>query len=62
MEYYCSICKEKILEKEQEFSVQRFGKPLCRKHQGSVDYGLSNKETNYKEGMIKGRIAETLIE
>src|SRR3989344_9315585 len=39
---------------------------LCRVHQNnkilSTSDGLSKRESRYKEGMIKGRIAETLIE
>ena len=64
MEYYCSICKEEIKEVEHNFSNEHFGKSLCRKHQKSNDQnqGLTKKESFYKEGMIKGRIAETLVE
>lgn len=60
MVYSCSTCKEEITEKENNCSNEKYGKPLCRTHQKF--YGLSPKESNYKEGMIKGRIAETLIE
>jgi len=64
MKYYCSICKEEIEEKVNDYSNKQFGKPLCRKHQKSNKNsdGLTKKESQYKEGMIKGRIAEALIE
>jgi len=62
MKYYCTICKKEITDAEQDFSLKKYGKPLCRSHQKTINSGLSKKEGNYKEGMIKGRIAETLIE
>jgi len=60
MKHYCTICKEEIEDKVYEFSINKFGKPFCRAHQKSQ--GLTKKESRYREGMIKGRIAETLIE
>jgi hypothetical protein len=60
MKYSCAICKKEIEEKVSEFSTTRFNKSLCMTHQKSQ--GLTKKESRYKEGMIKGRIAETLIE
>ena len=60
MKHDCIICKNEIEDKVYEFSMDKFGKPLCRAHQKSQ--GLTKKESKYKEGMIKGRIAETLIE
>ncbi len=62
MGFYCLICKKEITSDENEYSMEHFGKPLCRPHQKSSNEGLTKKETKYKEGMIKGRIAETLIE
>ncbi len=65
--YYCKDCKENINSKEYDYSMSEYGQPLCRVHQkinssdNSSD-GLSKRESRYKEGMIKGRIAETLIE
>ena len=61
MKYYCTICKKEIEENVYNYSSELFNKPLCRTHQKTSE-GLSKKESNYKEGMIKGRIAETLIE
>jgi hypothetical protein len=52
MDYYCNECKTGITSNEYEFSIKKYGLPLCRIHQ----------DMNYREGMIKGRIAETLIE
>ncbi len=64
MQYYCSICKDEISDKEEMYSKDNYGKSLCRKHQKSAEYneGLTKKESFYSENMIKGRIAETLIE
>jgi len=33
--YFCVWCKEPIHEKVFNFSKDKFGKPLCRKHQGT---------------------------
>ena len=64
MQFYCSICKDEITEKEELYSKEYYGKSLCRKHQKSAENneGLTKKESFYSENMIKGRIAETLIE
>lgn len=63
----CSKCDEEITKKEYDYSIKKFNSVLCRIHQKnnnstSQTKGLSKRESNYKEGMIKGRIAETLIE
>ena len=68
MDYYCKECKSGISFEEYNYSIKKYGQPLCRVHQQSGSQnnkninGLSKKESRYKEGMIKGRIAETLIE
>ncbi len=62
MNNYCIKCKKEITSAEQEYSMKKFNKSLCRLHQKSSSNGLTKKEGRYKEGMIKGRIAETLIE
>ena len=67
MDYYCKECKTGITTKEYEYSIKKHGQPLCRTHQkedntNNNSNGLSKRENRYKEGMIKGRIAETLIE
>ena len=66
---HCSECNKRITKEEYEYSTKKFNRALCRKHQkdyvsasNSRSKGLSKRENNYKEGMIKGRIAETLIE
>lgn len=59
---YCSICKHTISQEEYEYSMKNFKKALCLKHQGEDNKGLSQREQGYKENMIKGRIAETLVE
>ena len=67
MPYQCSKCKREITKKEHDYSMKNFNSALCRTHQENNDStsqtkGLSKRESSYKEGMIKGRIAETLIE
>ena len=66
MKYYCKECKTEITFQEYEFSLKNYKLNLCRVHQNnktlSTSDGLSKRESRYKEGMIKGRIAETLIE
>ena len=72
MSYFCSLCKESISPEEYKYSMEKMGKALCRNHQKNFkepnktstdeNNGLSKKDNNYKENMIKGRIAETLIE
>lgn len=72
MSYYCSECRKDIQEKEFDYSKKNYGKALCRDCQKNSNplkndkkeesNGLSKKEGSYREGMIKGRIAETLIE
>ena len=67
MDYYCKECKNEITFEEYDYSMRKYGKPLCRVHQQNNSLnvnsdGLSKREGRYKEGMIKGRIAETLIE
>lgn len=67
MSYKCSKCNEEITKKEYDYSMKSSNSALCRTHQKNNKStpgtkGLSKRESWYKEGMIKGRIAETLIE
>lgn len=64
MKKECSSCKSEINDKEHKYSIKKYGSNLCRKCQNinQVDKDLSNKKSRFTEGMIKGRIAETLIE
>jgi len=67
MNKYCKECQAGITSEEYEYSMKKYGQPLCRIHQKNITLrnnqdGLSKSENKYKEGMIKGRIAETLIE
>ena len=67
MSYKCSKCNEGITEKEYDYSMKNFNSAHCRIHQKKDNStpetkGLSKRENWYKEGMIKGRIAETLVE
>jgi len=72
MEHNCEKCKAEVPEKVHDYSKKNFGKVLCRDCQKDSDpkpdkekeepNGLTKRENFYKEGMIKGRIAETLIE
>lgn len=61
--YQCLFCKKEIDEKTYKYSVNICEIPLCREHQTEEIVEIfTNKETKYRFGMIKGRIAETLIE
>lgn len=60
MEYRCNECKTEIPFQVYTFSIRKYEMPLCRTHQNSQ--GLSKGDSRYKENVIKGRIAETLIE
>ena len=67
--YKCSKCRVEITKKEYDYSNKNYNNSLCREHQKNTQTkeiletnGLSKRETYYTEGMIKGRIAETLIE
>ncbi len=64
MNYLCDICKEEITEKEHAYSMKNMKRPLCREHQHTKDNdnNMPKKDMYSKENMIKGRIAETLIE
>ena len=73
MSYYCSECEEDINKKVYEYSKEKYGKILCRncqeeskplKNDNKIEEekGLNDKESYFRENMIKGRIAETLIE
>jgi len=73
MGYYCSKCKKDIPEKVYEYSLENYGKVFCRDCQKLANTqkdtildnkveGLSEDKSRFTEGMIKGRIAETLIE
>ncbi|MFH1325314.1 MAG: hypothetical protein ABIH49_00905 [archaeon] len=64
MGYYCSECGEDIDKKIYDYSKEKYEKILCRNCQNlnNKNEGLSDKKSRFTEGMIKGRIAETLIE
>ncbi len=62
MNYLCDICKEEITEKEHIYSMKNMKRSLCRKHQHTKNNSMPKKDMYSKENMIKGRIAETLIE
>lgn len=71
MKYNCEQCKIEISKKVYDYSKKNYGKVLCRdcqkefkpvENEEKEDEGLSKKDSRFTEGMIKGRIAETLIE
>lgn len=69
MAYYCSKSNVEISKAEYEYSMNKYGASLSREEQKKFTaadkneaQGLSKKEHYYRESMIKGRIAETLIE
>lgn len=49
---YCIICKKGITDAEKDFSNKRYGKPLCRSHQKTINNSISKKEGRYKEELI----------
>jgi hypothetical protein len=76
MTYFCSVCEEDILEKEYKYSKTNYGIALCREHQESKkndpkpkkEIEIKKKTNNdskdnpWISGVIKGRIAETIVE
>jgi len=60
MTYNCSNCGKEIGGKNYGISMGKFGEALCWGCQ--EDRGLSEDESNFNKDMIKGRIAEALIE
>ena len=66
MGYHCSKCGRDIEKKVYNYSKKEFGEILCRDCQKNPKLvkkvGLDEKESRFTEGMIKGRIAETLVE
>ena len=73
MDYSCSKCEKKIPEKVFDYSKKKYERILCRDCQLNFktskkevkkenNEGLSKKDSHFTENMIKGRIAETLIE
>ncbi|MEO9806686.1 MAG: hypothetical protein ABJF04_25725 [Reichenbachiella sp.] len=73
MSHSCSICEVEITLKEKEYSLKRFGIELCRPHQvttasktenGNVSKKTSNSgySQTWMPSVIKGRIAETIVE
>lgn len=56
MSYTCSRCNGEITKGEHDYSNKHHGEPLCREHQKEA------KDLEYRYNMVKGRIAETLIE
>lgn len=67
MKYYCSKCKENIDEEVYEYSKENYNKILCRACQkkgskSSPEKKGRNLTNSFDYKMIKGRIAEALIE
>lgn len=67
--YNCSHCDEKIEEKVFKYSVEHQGVPLCRSCQKKpsrnpkkTKASKSTPKYDFNYNMIKGRIAESLIE
>lgn len=65
----CDICNTEITKKEYDFSLKKFKKALCREHQKEtpkkqkkIDEVEDKKRPTKSENMIKGRLAEALIE
>lgn len=73
MKPYCEQCNVNLPEKVHDYSKKHYGKFLCRacqkefkpienKTKKEEPSGLSKRDSFFTESMIKGRIAETLIE
>ncbi len=71
MRYYCSKCDKDIEKKVYDYSKEHYGGIFCKNCQPNKKSevkeniegnGLSDRQSKYRESMIKGRIAETLIE
>ena len=72
MDYYCSICNSSITQAEAKYSKNKFNKYLCRKHQSTDKistpvpkkpaFNKGKKDNSWVYNLIKGRIAETIIE
>lgn len=61
--YICQVCKYEIDEKTHDYSIKKFDMSLCRKHQTlEISQWKDGKDNDRRYNMIKGRIAETLIE
>jgi len=54
MQYYCNICKKTITTDEFYYSLDKFGKPLCREHQDSFRQTSTQKiEEHAKETSVE---------
>lgn len=64
MNYYCSKCKVSIEKKVYDYSKKEFGKDLCRDCQQEIpkEKKVQKRNNSFIESVIKGRIAETIIE
>ena len=64
--HQCALCNKEIEEKVYTYSIKKFEKALCRECQTKkVDIPSTKKKDiskTYDFNMIKGRIAESLIE
>ena len=53
MRYYCSVCNETITKGEFQYSMDKFGKALCRTHQSYEQENENNIkiviDTKYKK-------------
>jgi len=61
MKYYCSECKADIEKEVYDYSKTKFDKVLCRECQ-KRPVPKERSPYNYDYNLIKGRIAEALIE
>lgn len=70
MSYNCSVCEVEITLKEKEYSLKKYNSALCRTHQSDSSKNEYNDEETPSSGysqswvpsVIKGRIAETIVE
>ncbi|MEP3386846.1 MAG: hypothetical protein ABJO02_01580 [Reichenbachiella sp.] len=70
MSYNCSVCEVEITIKEKEYSLKNYNAALFRTHQCKTSNDESSNEETSTSGysqswvpsVIKGRIAETIVE
>ena len=60
MQYYCNICKTDITKAEFLFSINKFDRPLCRKHQ-DIERNI-NSNTVKEEQSVYQEPEEEIIE
>jgi len=64
----CSLCDDEISQRVYDYSIKNFGSALCRvcqrgsKKENIEPFDQDEKDSTYDYNLVKGRIAESLIE